>query len=72
MATKHEVELFISEDGELKIHVKGIKGAGCVKVLDSLVKEMGTEIKRELTPEYYESSESNNISNAKLKKNKPL
>jgi hypothetical protein len=41
-------------------------------VLDSLVKEMGTEIKRELTPEYYESSESNNISNAKLKKNKPL
>lgn len=55
MPDKHEVELFISEDGELKVHIKGIKGPGCLKTMDSLVKEIGTIKEKNLTSEYYES-----------------
>ena len=61
MPEKHEIELFISEDGELKVHIKGIKGPGCAKILDSLAKEIGTEKDRELTSEYYETDKTNNI-----------
>ncbi len=55
MPAKHEIELFISDDGELKVHIKGMKGPGCLKILDSLVKEVGVEKSRQLTGEYYES-----------------
>jgi hypothetical protein len=66
MATKQEIELFISDDGELKVHIKGIKGPGCLKVLDSLVKEMGIEKERKLTSEYYETIKE--APQAKIKK----
>lgn len=59
MPGKHEIELFISDDGELKVHIKGMKGSGCVKILDSLVKEIGSEKERQLTSEYYESENKN-------------
>ena len=59
MAEKHELELFISEDGELKVHIKGIKGPGCVKILDNLAKELGTQKGRNLTSEYYEKGQIN-------------
>lgn len=68
MSTKHEIELFISNDGEIKVHTKGIKGAGCIKVLDSLAKELGQEKERTLTGEYYELSDKN-ISGTEIKRN---
>lgn len=55
MAEKQEVELFISEDGEVKVHIKGMRGPGCVKVLDTLTGKVGTEKERHLRREYYES-----------------
>lgn len=60
MASKHEVELFISEDGEVKVHIKGMRGPGCVKVLDTLASKVGTEKERHLTAEYYESQANTN------------
>ena len=54
MANAHEIELFISDDGELKVHIKGMKGPGCLKVLDSMARQIGPEQSRTLTPEYYE------------------
>ena len=68
MAGKQEVELFISEEGELKVHIKGIKGPGCLKVLESLAKEIGSEKGRTLTSEYYESVKNTVASSAKLRK----
>jgi hypothetical protein len=65
MAGKQEIELFISEDGELKVHIKGIKGPGCTKVLDSLAKELGTVKEQQPTSEYYES-ENKDINRTKL------
>jgi hypothetical protein len=60
MPTSHEIELFISDDGELKVHIKGMKGPGCAKILDSLAKEMGYLKDKELTGEYYEKPETQN------------
>ncbi len=55
MAQQHEIEFFISEEGELKVHVKGIKGPGCIKTLESLAGKIGKEKERTLTSEYYET-----------------
>lgn len=71
MADKQEIELFISEDGELKVHIKGIKGSSCLKVLDSLANDLGTIKDKELTSEYYESSQAQDNSVTKLKKDRP-
>jgi hypothetical protein len=65
MPDRHEVELFISEDGELKVHIKGIKGPGCVKTLESLALQLGEEKDRELTSEYYEKEKGKNIDRTK-------
>jgi hypothetical protein len=54
MANQNEIELFISDDGELKVHIKGMKGPGCLKILDSLAKEAGYVRNKEVTPEFYE------------------
>ncbi len=60
MPKSHEIELFISDDGELKVHIKGMKGPGCLKILDSLAKEMGYLKEKELSPEYYEKQQNQN------------
>lgn len=54
MAKTQEIEFFIDDNGDLKVHIKGIKGSHCVNELENLVKELGTEQSRELTSEYYE------------------
>jgi hypothetical protein len=54
MPNQHEIELFISEDGEIKVHIKGMKGPGCLKVLDSLAKNVGPVKDKQLSAEYYE------------------
>lgn len=70
MANKHEIELFISDDGELKVHIKGMKGPGCLKVFDSLAKDLGIVENKRLTGEYYESAETKKTSGTNLKKNR--
>ncbi len=62
MPGKEEIELFISEDGELKVHTKGVKGKRCLKVSELLSKELGKVSGLKLTPEYYESDKINNTS----------
>mgnify|MGYP001558559307 CR=1 FL=1 len=68
MASKQEVELFISEDGQVKVHIKGIKGPGCVNVLSGLSGKIGIEKERALTAEYY-ASEVNASTKARVKEN---
>ncbi|MDD5730540.1 MAG: DUF2997 domain-containing protein [Candidatus Omnitrophica bacterium] len=55
MANRHEIELFINDDGELKVHIKGMKGPGCMKTLESLTKDIGTVQEKNLSAEYYET-----------------
>lgn len=63
-----EIELYISEEGEIKVHIKGIKGAGCLKVLDALNNHIGSVKDKELTSEYYQKDEERNIPKNKIKK----
>jgi hypothetical protein len=67
MAGKQEIELFISDNGELKVHIKGIKGPGCLKAVEAITKEVGIETERHLTGEYYESEKGKDTSGTKIK-----
>jgi len=54
MNSKHEIEIEISETGEVKAHIKGIPGKGCVEI-GKILKEIVGEIKSETkTSEYYQ------------------
>ncbi|MFA6217143.1 MAG: DUF2997 domain-containing protein [Candidatus Omnitrophota bacterium] len=68
MAAKQEIELFISDDGQLKVHIKGLKGPGCLKILDSITKEVGTLQKKQVSSEYYEKPEILDSSKTNVKK----
>ncbi len=67
MPNSHEIELFISDDGELKVHIKGLKGPVCLKTLNSLAKDIGEVKNTELTGEYYEKPLTENNINTNLK-----
>jgi hypothetical protein len=68
MAGKHEVEVLISEDGDLKVTVKGMKGQGCLKVAEGLIDGMGAVKSKTLTTEYYEKPQTTNLPTTKVVK----
>ena len=52
--TQHDVEIIISQTGEVKGHVKGVKGKGCLEYAKWLTRVVGKVKDRQLTSEYYE------------------
>jgi hypothetical protein len=54
MAKKTELEIEIDDKGDVKVHVKGIKGKGCLEYLEIFQTVLGEVVKKDLTPEYYE------------------
>jgi invasion protein IalB len=51
---KVEFEIEIDQTGEVKVHIKGVKGKGCLQYAE-LFKNIVGEIKQQsLTSEYYE------------------
>lgn len=54
MAGKEEMEIEISSSGEVKVHIKGVKGKGCLKYASLLEKVIGEIKEKTLTTEYYE------------------
>lgn len=40
---RQEIEVEIDETGEITLHVQGVKGKGCEKILDELTREIGGE-----------------------------
>jgi hypothetical protein len=51
-----EIEVFIDEDGQVHIEVRGVKGMGCLDLTKDLEEALGGEIEsREMTPEAYET-----------------
>lgn len=67
MPDKQEIELFITEDGELKVHIKGVKGHGCLKSLEAMAGQMGELKDKQLTSEYYEQVKNKNTNNNKIR-----
>lgn len=51
---QHEVEITISKEGEVKVHIKGMKGKGCIEYANWLTKIIGKVKEQQLTSEYYE------------------
>ena len=51
---QHEVEITISKTGEVKVHVKGVKGKGCLEYAKWLSSIIGRVKDQKFTSEYYE------------------
>jgi hypothetical protein len=51
---QHEVEITISKTGEVKVHVKGVKGKACLAYAKWLAELVGKIRNQQLTSEYYE------------------
>jgi hypothetical protein len=49
-----EVEVTISADGQVDLHVRGVKGDACLFLTDDLEKVLGTLINRKFTSEVQE------------------
>ena len=47
-----EIDVFIEKDGQIKIEVRGVKGASCLDLTKDLEAVLGDRIaEREMTPE---------------------
>ncbi len=51
---QHDVEITITKSGEVKVHVKGVKGKGCMEYAEWLAEIVGKIKDKQLTSEYYE------------------
>jgi hypothetical protein len=51
---QHDVEIEISKTGEVKVHIKGVKGQNCLTYAKWLTELIGKVKDQQLTSEYYE------------------
>ncbi len=51
---QHEVEISITKGGEVKVHVKNVKGKACLEYAQWLTEVVGKVKEQQLTSEYYE------------------
>jgi|UniRef100_A0A7C4ER56 hypothetical protein len=58
MAELQEIEVVVTSDGMVKVHVQGVAGAKCLAVTEELERLLGNEItERILTDEYVEQEQ---------------
>lgn len=58
MADKHEIEIIIAADGQVKLDVKGLKGPTCLTAIKKLADNVGEIVSTNIKPEYYERGQS--------------
>jgi len=51
---QHEVDITISKSGEVRVHIKGAKGKGCLEYAKWLTKVVGKVKNQQMTSEFYE------------------
>jgi hypothetical protein len=57
-----EIEITIGKNGQVKLHVRGMKGKKCLTLTEELEKALGNEIlDRKFTPEALDNSAGNKI-----------
>lgn len=54
---QHDLEIEISKSGEVKVHIKGAKGKGCLAYAKWLAQVVGEMKSQQLTSEYYEKDQ---------------
>jgi len=55
MASKHEIEIDIDDNGNVSFRVKGVKGKKCLEITKDLEAALGIVVKQEKTAEFYET-----------------
>jgi len=58
---QHDIEIIIEKNGQVKIHVKGVKGKGCMEYAKWLTEIIGKVQDQTMTSEYYEPEEKARI-----------
>ena len=51
---QQDFEITIDATGEVKVHIKGIKGKKCLEIAKMFEQMLGEMTEQELTAEYYE------------------
>ena len=51
---QHEVDIEITKQGDVKVHIKGVKGKACLEYAQWLTELVGKVKDQQLTSEYYE------------------
>ena len=51
---EHKVEIVISPSGEVRVHIKNVKGKGCLEYATWMTEIVGKIKDQKLTSEYYE------------------
>jgi len=51
---QHDVEITISRNGDVKVHVKGAKGKACMEYAKWLTRVIGRVKDQQMTSEFYE------------------
>ncbi len=51
---QHEVDIEITKQGDVKVHIKGVKGKACLEYAQWLTDLVGKVKDQQLTSEYYE------------------
>ena len=58
---RHEIEIEIRKDGQVRVHIKGAKGKSCLTYARLLQEIVGKLKDQRLTSEYYEPDEKARI-----------
>ena len=58
MAGKHEIEVIITPDGQVKLDVKGLKGPTCLTAVKKIADNVGELKATDIKPEYYEKAQA--------------
>lgn len=58
---QHDIEIEITKTGEVKVHIKGVKGPACLEYGKFLTRIVGKVKEQQLTSEYYEPPEKAKI-----------
>ena len=54
-----EIEVLIDKKGQVQLHVRGIKGSGCLEITHNVESALGSQvILREMTPESQDNSKN--------------
>lgn len=51
---KEQIEITVAADGQVQLHVKGVKGKSCVDLTREIEQKLGQVVERRETAEYYE------------------
>ena len=58
---QHDIEIEIRKNGEVKVHIKGVKGKACLAYAKFLQQIVGRVKSQQLTSKYYEPDEKARI-----------